>query len=150
LDDFVGLEKNFQDAGNWLELLTVLCPPFLVPIRLGNVPFPESEPRMFGKPEWFANQKGKLGFRPVHWKGWAYFGSFGAAVLVPSSAMLVTGKWIEAGVWSVLSASTFAFDWIKTRRRASKEYELANLFYIDGGDEEVSTPMYFLSARNSK
>lgn len=65
---------------------------------------------MFGKPAWFwpSEKPGRL--RPRAWQGWTYLGMWAATVILPSAALLTTGRGWESLIWLGASGGGLAWD----------------------------------------
>lgn len=93
---------------------------------------------MFGKPEWFQQTTCCRAVTPVVGKGWLYLAGLGAFIILPTTALALTGRvFPEAVIW--LAASSVAFLWeVRDIRRQLQAARDRNLFYIR--DEEQESP----------
>ena len=101
---------------------------------------------MFGKSPWFKTASGGLGIFPVAWQGWLYFLAWGAALLLPTIALAMYRKPLEAGVW--LLVGTLAL--IRDARQVVHEKRREELFVIDEDTDvtKISTNNFDLELRN--
>ena len=88
---------------------------------------------MFGNSDWFGDSKGKKVLKPAEKKGWMYYGTWAAVIVVPFLMLAAVTNLPKALIWLVVAALVFGFDYRKVLNSKREGEAFEQLFFI--GDE---------------
>lgn len=84
---------------------------------------------MFGKPEWFGEQRIGWGLRPKAWQGWVYAAAWMGAIGMPFIGLISRRQGPEALFWLVVSTGLLLWD-IAGIRKGVRSSSDADVLYI--------------------
>ena len=84
---------------------------------------------MFGKPGWFREKTMRVTVVPATWQGWLYAAAWGAAVTVPTVALMIQALVPEAFIWLTASLGALRLD-LRKIRSASRRWDHEQVLVI--------------------
>lgn len=100
---------------------------------------------MFGKPEWFKQERIGWGLTPICWQGWLYAAIWLAVVSVPFFVLILNWLVVESLIWLAASLVAARLDVGAVLKPMKTVQPDEDLLYIDDSEtvsEELATRHY--------